>query len=209
MRWFFYLLYHPFAWGYDTVAWMVSVGRWVGWVRLAASMVHGPNVLELGHGPGHLQVQLMENGLSVYGLDESRQMVRQAARRISQQGFTPRLTRGDARALPYPAGSFQTIVATFPTEYIIQPDTLSEVRRVLAPGGRLVVLGSVVFSGPGLLDRALALLFRITGQAAPPFGSDADPLQPFHDAGLQAALKWVETKNSRLLFLIVEEDISK
>jgi len=166
-------------------------------------------VLELGHGPGHLQVRLMENGLSVYGLDESRQMGRQAARRISQQGFTPRLVCGDARALPYPAGSFQTIVATFPTEYIIHPDTLREIRRTLAPGGRLVVLASAVFSGPGLLDRALALLFRITGQAAPPFGSDADPLQPFLDAGLQAALHWVEAKNNRLLFLIAEEDLLK
>ncbi len=206
MRWFFRLLYHPFAWGYDAVAWTVSAGRWVGWVQSAATLVEGPNVLELGHGPGHLQARLMEMGLRVFGLDESRQMGRLARQRIRQHGFEPRLTRSDARAQPFPAGHFQTIVSTFPSEYIIQPGTLNEIRRVLVPGGRLVVLASTVFTGPGLFDRSLALLFRLTGQSAP-FGAEFDPLEPFQKAGLKANLQWVTAKNSKLLFIIAEKSL--
>ncbi len=203
MRWFFRMLYHPFAWTYDAVAWVVSAGRWNDWVRSAAKLVQGPTVLELGHGTGHLQARLLQEGFDVYGLDKSRQMGRLAGRRIRGAGFTARLSRGDARALPYPSGAFQTVVATFPSEYIVEPETLSEICRVLTPGGRLVVLASSVFTGPGLLDRTLALLFRITGQAAP-FGVDFDPLEPFTEAGLQARLQWIEAKNSRLLFVIAD-----
>ncbi len=203
MRWFFRMLYHPFAWAYDAVAWTVSTGRWNDWVRSASALVNGPRVLELGHGPGHLQARMLAEGISAFGLDESRQMGRMARQRIQSRGFIPRLARGDARALPYPDGFFQTVVATFPSEYIVEPETLSEIRRTLSPGGRLVVLASSMFTGPGLLDRALALLFRLTGQAAP-FGADFNPLEPFEDAGLSAKLQWIEAKNSRLLFVIAE-----
>ncbi len=207
MRWFFRMLYHPFAWSYDVVAWIVSAGRWNGWVATAKDVVEGPAVLELGHGPGHLQLHLIKKGLSTYGLDESDQMSRQALRRITQHGFTPNLSRGDVRALPFPAKSFQTVVATFPSEYIIAPETLGEVKRVLAPGGRLVVLASAVFTGSGLLDRSLALLFRITGQSVP-FGSNFDPLDPFQAAGLRAEIRWLEAKHSRLLFVVAEKALS-
>ena len=33
LRIFFHLLYHPFAWTYDFIAWAVSLGRWKDWVK--------------------------------------------------------------------------------------------------------------------------------------------------------------------------------
>ena len=73
LRFFFHQLYHGFAWTYDFVAASVSIGRWRGWVLTALPYLEGPRVLELGHGPGHLQLALFESGLAPLGLDASRQ----------------------------------------------------------------------------------------------------------------------------------------
>jgi len=80
---FFNLLYHPFAWTYDLVAAIVSLGRWQDWLMQAMPYLSG-RVLEIGFGPGHLQVALNEAGMQAFGLDESRQMGRQARRRLWQ-----------------------------------------------------------------------------------------------------------------------------
>lgn len=205
MRWFFYQLYHSFAWTYEAVAWIVSAGRWNDWVSSALPLLEGPNVLELGHGPGRLQLGLAARGFTGFGLDESPQMGALATRLLTRSGASPRLVRADARRIPFPAGSFQSVVATFPSEYIFHPDTWSEIWRVLAPGGRVVVLAFVWITGRSLLDRALALLFRLTGQVPPAGPGFAPPVLP-KEAGIQARLHWQETSNSRLLFLIAQKD---
>jgi ubiquinone/menaquinone biosynthesis C-methylase UbiE len=133
-------LYHGLAWAYDLVAWLVSVGAWTDWIESAVQFVEGTSVLELGPGTGRLQLALFRSGLSPYGLDESRQMLRQAIRRILHAGKTPALARGLAQFLPFGAGSFDTVVCTFPTDYILDPRTLSSVWRALRPGGLLVVI---------------------------------------------------------------------
>src|SRR5690606_20255295 len=69
------------------------------------------------------------------------------------------------RKLPFLASAFDGVVATFPTEYVVQASTLSEVRRVLRPGSRLVLLPVAWITGGNLLERAAAWLFRITGEA--------------------------------------------
>ena len=139
LRLFFQLLYHQFAWSYDLVAAVVSLGRWKDWVSSALPWLDG-QVLELGFGPGHLQVSLHESGRPAFGLDESSQMNRQASRRLQRKGFPANLARGRAENLPFPAGSFETVVATFPAEYLFKAMTLGQIRRVLVPGGRLVIV---------------------------------------------------------------------
>src|SRR5690349_17890774 len=136
MRVFFYLLYHPFAFLYDLVAATVSFGRWKDWVMSILPFLHGTRILELGHGPGHLQHILVNRGLSSFGLDESPQMGRLAQRKL---GSDSRLSRGLAQSLPFTDHSFDTIVSTFPTDYIFHQQTLSEVHRCLSGGGRLIV----------------------------------------------------------------------
>lgn len=166
LRAFFYLIYQPLAWSYDAVAWLVSLGRWRSWVAsaLRAAPSQG-RILELGHGPGHLQVAMRKAGGAAFGLDLSQQMGRLARRRLTAKGAVARLVRSDGRRLPFRAGAFDAIVATFPTEYIVQPGTLNEVRRVLARSGRMVLLPVAWITGGSLLERAAAWLFRITGEA--------------------------------------------
>jgi ubiquinone/menaquinone biosynthesis C-methylase UbiE len=81
LRPIYYLLYHQFAWAYDFVASLVSLGQWRDWVRTALPHLNG-RVLELGFGPGHLQVEMQKRGLIPFGVDESRFMARQASQRL-------------------------------------------------------------------------------------------------------------------------------
>jgi ubiquinone/menaquinone biosynthesis C-methylase UbiE len=161
---FFQLLYHPFSWMYDFVAAAVSLGRWKGWVLQARPFLSG-RVLEIGFGPGHLQMTLNVDGWIAFGLDESRQMSRQAGRRLRRAKYPVRLTRGYAQNLPFPDSAFDRVVATFPSEYIFEVQTLAEIRRVLRPAGELVIVPSAWITGKRLLERLAAGLFQTTGQA--------------------------------------------
>jgi ubiquinone/menaquinone biosynthesis C-methylase UbiE len=205
LKLFFFLLYHPLAWTYDLVAAMVSAGRWKKWILHTAPFLSGQRILELGHGPGHLQAYLAADNRAIFGIDRSRQMGLIAHRRLSQLKSVSRLTRASADALPFPDGYFDTIVATFPTEYISNPVTMLEIYRVLSPGGKLVVLLSAWITGGSLLDRALARLFQITGQTRPTISKGEGSLQQLKAIGFDTSISWVELPTSRLLLLIAEK----
>jgi len=199
------MLYHPLAWTYDYVAAVVSVGRWQRWVRSAADQLSGRRVLELGYGPGHLQVFLNQLGYQVFGLDESWQMAHQASRKLLHRGLPCRIGRGLGQRLPYAPDSFDNVVATFPTQYIFQPETLSEITRVLAVHGRLVVLLAAWITGTGLADRAAALLFRVTGQVPQIDEMDEELLGSFERAGLKAKFREIGQAGAKLLFIVAEK----
>ena len=208
MRLFFYLLYHPFAWSYDFVAWTVSLGRWKDWVKSVVPFIEGTRVLELGHGPGHLQRILLDIGLLAVGLDESRQMGLLTKNRLKYIGYTQsRLARGLAHSLPFPAGSFDTVVSSFPSEYIFDTQTLSEAHRVLHNGGRFIVLPAAWITGQKLMERFAAGLFRVTGQVpTDPIDVISERLKgPFEEVGFQVKIERVEVKSSLVLIIVAEK----
>src|SRR5512143_1971128 len=119
LRAFFKLLYHQFAWTYDLVAAIVSLGLWQKWILSVLPYIDGLHVLELGHGPGHLQAALHRKGIASIGVDESPQMGKIAYKRLTRIGFTPRLINGHGQMIPFAIESFHQVVATFPAEYIL------------------------------------------------------------------------------------------
>lgn len=157
IKYFFRRLYHEQSGLYDLVAWTVSLGAWRKWVYSTLEFIDDGNVLELGCGPGHLQSALFQAGLSPAGVDESMQMLQQAKRRITRAGFSPGLIRSLAQDLPFPNAQFNTVVSTFPTEYILDTRTIMEVWRVLKADGQLVIL-------PWALRTETRWLFEATHQ---------------------------------------------
>ncbi len=204
MRLFFHLLYHSMSWSYDLVAAAVSLGRWKSWTQNSVPLLKGPRVLELGFGPGHMQGYLKEAGLAPFGLDESRQMARRARQRLLRLRQTPCLARGMAQCLPFASGAFNSVAATFPTRYITDPETLSEIRRVLAPGGRLVVLTTAWITGRSPRERFLRWLFLITGESPQENVNLMEVVEPYTQAGFQASIRFMEPKGSRLMFVVAK-----
>lgn len=153
-------LYHELAWAYEAVSCLVSLGRWHRWRCLALEHIVGRHVLEVGCGTGALLAEAARRGWQPVGLERSAEMVRVAGRRLRRQAGSVALVRGDAAALPFPAGSFDTVLSSFPSGYIAQPDVLLEVARVLSRTGgegtmpRLVIVGLLVETD----NRLLALL---------------------------------------------------
>lgn len=147
----YHLLYHRLSWSYDLIAWLVSMGRWNNSIAYISSVIQSSPVLELGHGPGHLLVNLQPRISQVIGVDRSPYMSRQASRRLLKAGLSACLVNSDAHALPFPSGSFAAVVSTFPAPYIFDTQTLSEVYRLLQPGGELTILLTAWFLGRGLL----------------------------------------------------------
>ena len=74
------------------------------------------------------------------------------------------LVNGTAEILPFQTGFFQHVIATFPSEYIYKPDTLSEIYRILQTNGSLILLPYAWITGDKLTHRFLGWLFRSTGQ---------------------------------------------
>lgn len=160
----FYLLYNPLAWTYDGVSSVVSQGEWRSWIQAALPYVHGPRVLELGCGPGHLLGDLAVAGNQVTGMDLSAAMVRLARHHLSCRHLSANLVRGRAPALPFCDGAFDSVVMTFPAPYAIQPETLAELARVLAPSGRFILVDGGRLTGCDPWSRFLNLAFAITSQ---------------------------------------------
>ena len=203
---FFNLLYHQFAWSYDLVSWIVSFGQWKSWVRAALPHLKSGNLLELGFGPGHLQLASQHNERLVFGLDSSPQMGKITTRRLRKKGFQVNLTRGDARQIPFDDTSFDQIVATFPSEYFLDPRTLIEIHRVLSPGGKLILVPMAWIKGNTPIYRLLAWLFKITGQS---FEKDhphfSVGLTLIEKAGFDVKTEVVEFPHSEVLLIKAEK----
>jgi ubiquinone/menaquinone biosynthesis C-methylase UbiE len=157
IRWAFARFYREFAWTYDTVAWLVSRGLWQRWVLSARPYLMG-RVLELGCGPGYMQAALQGAPVLAAGIDASPQMLALARRRVA----SAMLLRALAQALPFSARSFDTVLATFPAEYILDPTTISEIDRVLAAHGRVVFVDAAHFTRSGAYEQATDALYRAT-----------------------------------------------
>lgn len=212
LNFFFKLLYHQFAWTYDWVADLVSIGRWRSWIYLVLPYLEGVSVLELGCGPGHLQLAFNSQNGSIIGIDLSPQMIRLAKRRMIAGQGVHRLVMGEAQHLPFRDKSFQKVVSTFPSNYIYDPESLKQVWRVLETPGELILLPTARITGTRFLDRLASWLFRITGQASPFENSSIEnryslPITRLAEAGFRIQQRIEELPGSEVLLIHASKDL--
>lgn len=126
------------------------------------------HVLEIGFGTGHTLVELAKAvgpGGRVCGLDLAEKMVDAARQRLANEQLAGRvdLACGDAQDLPYDSNTLDKIIMIFTLELFDTSDiprVLDECKRVLRPGGRVVVVSISKEGKQGLLVHAFEWTHR-------------------------------------------------
>ncbi|HVR76824.1 MAG TPA: class I SAM-dependent methyltransferase [Acidimicrobiia bacterium] len=131
---------------YDTIS-RLLLGSLFGHIAddIAEVAPDNAQVLEVGCGPGHLSIQLARrHGLDVTGLDLDPAMIERARANADSaggdNGRRPSFLVGDVASLTFPDESFDLVVSTLSMHHWADPVTgLTEIDRVLRPGGRALV----------------------------------------------------------------------
>ena len=128
--------------------------------------VRGPRVLEVGVGTGK-SFPYYPVGMTITAIDFSPRMLEQARTHAAQDQIVVDLREADVQALPFPDASFDTAIAS--CVFCSVPDPvlgLGELRRVLVPGGQLLLLEHVLshrsLLGP-IMDMLNPLVVRMMG----------------------------------------------
>lgn len=194
------LLYGPLAATYDLTATVASGGQWWDWQRTTLPWVQGRRVLDLACGTGHLLADLGAAGHPACGLDRSPSMLRQARSRLARRGLPARLVLGDATRLPVRAGALTTVTMTF-SGLSLDPRVLAEVRRALAPGGRLVVLDQVHLTAPDLPTRWSRIVLGLTNVAP-----EYPILERLREAGFSPEIYEAPVGGNRALVMVARPE---
>jgi ubiquinone/menaquinone biosynthesis C-methylase UbiE len=147
------------AWNYDGILGYVSRRRFA-LVRSLLPVRRVGKLLEVGYGSGVFFPELAKHAQRLYGADIHDRPADVAAV-LARNGVLADLVTASADALPYPDALFELVVAVSTFEFV--PDArkaIVELRRVLAPGGKIIVVT------PGrspVLDLALRVF---TGESA-------------------------------------------
>lgn len=130
-------------------------------------------VLEVAVGPGGTLLEILkrvDRKETVYGVDLSGKMLARARRRVEAAGYTNfDLREADARQLPFADGIFDVLYNSYMFDLLPLGDmrvVLNEFRRVLKPGGRLVLVNLSKRDG-GRLTWAERLYRRLPARWVP------------------------------------------
>lgn len=183
---------------YDVLSWFMSFGRLTGIRRETlgvAELKPGESLLDVGCGTGSLTLraakEVAPRGRAA-GIDASPQMVA-TARRKARRAPGIEFRVAPIEQLPFEAAEFDVVLSSLMFHHL--PDDvkklgLDEVRRVLKPGGRLIVVD---------LGKAKGLLGHVGGHQLPV--DYAERLQSLATAAGFNPVELVRTKYSDLLFM--------
>jgi demethylmenaquinone methyltransferase/2-methoxy-6-polyprenyl-1,4-benzoquinol methylase len=149
--------------GYDRANRALSLGIDVWWRRCTvrtAGVRAGERGLDVCAGTGDLSLALQRAGARVIGADFCAPMLVRAVAKAARSPDPPRFLAADALELPFADGAFDFATVAFGIRNVANPvAALRELRRVVRPGGRVVVLE---FARPRvpLLGAAYRFYFR-------------------------------------------------
>lgn len=113
---------------------------WRKWLKSVLMHIEGQKLLEVSFGTGYLLTQYPKN-IELFGIDYNKDMVKWADAKLKRIGREAKIIQGNVEKMPYNDGTFDTVVNTMAfSGYPNGKKALSEMIRVLKPGGRLLLL---------------------------------------------------------------------
>lgn len=132
---------------YDLLNRVLSLGIDRIWRKKAVRMLAGDRpdrILDVATGTADLALEAMRiQPKSIVGVDISEEMLKIGREKIEQRGLSDRITlrRGDSEKLPFSDAQFDAVLVAFGVRNFEDLQKgLAEIRRVLRPGGAIVVL---------------------------------------------------------------------
>jgi ubiquinone/menaquinone biosynthesis C-methylase UbiE len=123
---------------YDTAVRVFPI--WKTWLKRALPHIRGRRVLEVSFGTGYLMTHYAGQ-FDVYGIELNARMLSVAMKNLRQAGLFAHLQQATVEDLPYENRFFNTVVNTMAfSGYPDGTKAMAEMRRVLVPGGRLVLI---------------------------------------------------------------------
>ena len=136
---------------YDGLNRVISWGSDIKWRKFVVQKVaeiQPTAVLDVATGTGDLAIALTEiKGVKITGLDISEGMLSVGREKVAKRNLADRITlvQGDSEQLPFADETFDAVTVGFGVRNFEDLEKgLSEIRRVLKPNGRLVVLETSV-----------------------------------------------------------------
>ncbi|WP_298491179.1 class I SAM-dependent methyltransferase [uncultured Maritimibacter sp.] len=181
---------------------VTNVGR-----RRAVAHINarGGSVLEVGVGTG-LSLAHYDAGVQVTGIDFSEEMLAKAKAKVATLGLSQvvALRQMDARYLDFPDASFDTVAAMHVLSVVPEPErVMSEIARVLKPGGRVVITNHFKRdTGPlATVERVAAPLANVLG-----WHSDFGIERVLSEPSLSVELKSKLPPMGMMTFLVLTKD---
>jgi len=125
---------------------------------IASQLEQRASVLDLAPGPGYFAIELAKLGpYRLVGLDISRSFVRMAREQAREQAVDVDFQLGNAAAMPFDADIFDFILCRAAFKNFAQPLlALQEIRRVLKPSGRALIIDMRKDVSAGSIRQAVA-----------------------------------------------------
>jgi demethylmenaquinone methyltransferase/2-methoxy-6-polyprenyl-1,4-benzoquinol methylase len=139
-------LFNKVAEHYDALNTFFSLGMDRLWRKRLSDQIRGAvKVLDIATGTGEVAIETVRNlkGCRVVGADPSARMLELAGKKISATGNSGRimLARCGAEHLPFRDGAFDAVTIAFGIRNTADPTkSLSEMNRVLRPGGKVGIM---------------------------------------------------------------------
>jgi ubiquinone/menaquinone biosynthesis C-methylase UbiE len=138
--------------------------------RLALELLgrEAGRVVDIGSGPGVFTVELLARGCRVTEVDVSLEMLRQSRQRLPLRAAPPpvQFVEGGLPGLPFADATFDAALCIGVLSYLRDPaESLREIRRVLKPGGVLVLQASNALCATARLHARLRRGYRRLGEA--------------------------------------------
>jgi ubiquinone/menaquinone biosynthesis C-methylase UbiE len=152
---------------YDRGMRILTLGRWEQvHLDIAAHLSPGDRVLDLGCGTGALAALLASKGVQVTAVDISPPMLSAAARLLREEGLADRVVLRELGAVELDAAfadaSFDAVASSLVFSELVEEEieyTLAECRRILRPGGQLLVADEML--PDSTLGRVATFIFRL------------------------------------------------